>query len=89
MRVGTPTTRYRFKPCVEAMRSAIEKNQEVQGGTPVIRGTRLPVEHLIEHINADYSFEQYARIFHIDVKLARRAYREAVSETRTRGRQPA
>jgi uncharacterized protein (DUF433 family) len=71
------------------MYSAIEKNQEVQGGTPVIRGTRLPVEHLIEHINADYSFEQYARIFHIDVDLARRAYREAVSETRTRGRQPA
>lgn len=72
-----------------AMSSAIEKNQEVQGGTPVIRGTRLPVEHLIEHINADYSFEQYARIFRVDAELARRAYKEAVSKARTRGRKPA
>jgi len=71
------------------MYSAIEKSQEVQGGTPVIRGTRLPVKHLVEHINADYSFEQYARIFRIDADLARRAYREAVRTTRTRGRQPA
>lgn len=71
------------------MQSAIEKTKEKQGGTPVLRGTRLPVKQLIEYIREGYSFEQYARIFKVDPELARKAYAEAVSEARTRGREPA
>lgn len=71
------------------MQSAIEKTKNKQGGTPVLRGTRLPVKQLIEYIREGYSFEQYARIFEVDPELARRAYKEAVSETRTQGREPA
>jgi uncharacterized protein (DUF433 family) len=71
------------------MQSSIEQTKEIQGGTPVLRGTRLPVKHLIDHIKEGYSFEQYARIYKITPDLARSAYREAVGHGQTRGRKPA
>lgn len=39
--------------------SAISKSPEVMGGTPVFRGTRVPVQTLIEYIEGGESIDAF------------------------------
>jgi len=41
----------------------ISRDPEVMGGTPVFAGTRVPVQHLFEHLAGDYSVEEFLRGF--------------------------
>lgn len=56
--------------------SAIERDPKKLSGKPCIRGTRLPLWHLIEHIEGGYEFEEYAELYQVDEGLVARAYRE-------------
>lgn len=42
---------------------AIVKNPEVLGGTPVFRGTRVPMQTLIEYLEAGHSIEDFLEGF--------------------------
>lgn len=57
--------------------SAIERNPGKFNGTPVIRGTRIPIYQLVEYIEEDYSFEEFGEWFGVDPELAKRAYEES------------
>ncbi len=37
----------------------IESRTEIQGGTPVFRGTRVPVQSLFDHLEAGESIESF------------------------------
>jgi len=39
--------------------SVVESNPEIQGGTPVFRGTRVPVQSLFDHLEAGDSIETF------------------------------
>ncbi len=41
----------------------ISRDPEVMGGTPVFAGTRVPVQHLIEHLVGNYSIEEFREGF--------------------------
>ncbi len=41
--------------------SAIARSDEVQGGTPVFAGTRVPVSILFDHLEEDESLESFLR----------------------------
>jgi uncharacterized protein (DUF433 family) len=36
---------------------------EVNGGTPVFKGTRVPIKTLFEYLENNYSFEQFLECF--------------------------
>ena len=40
-------------------RSTIEINQNVMGGTPVFRGTRVPVQTLLDYLEAGDSITEF------------------------------
>ena len=39
--------------------SVVESHPEIQGGTPVFRGTRVPVQSLFDHLEAGESIEVF------------------------------
>jgi uncharacterized protein (DUF433 family) len=41
----------------------LESNPEIQGGTPVFRGTRVPVQSLFDHLEAGDSIESFLEGF--------------------------
>ena len=41
----------------------IEANSEVQGGVPVFRGTRVPLQSLFDHLEAGDSIENFLEGF--------------------------
>ena len=41
----------------------IESDPEIQGGTPVFRGTRVPVQSLFDHLEAGDSIESFLEGF--------------------------
>jgi uncharacterized protein (DUF433 family) len=43
--------------------AVIESNPEIQGGTPVFRGTRVPVQSLFDHLEAGDSIESFLEGF--------------------------
>jgi uncharacterized protein (DUF433 family) len=44
-------------------KSAIADDPEIMGGTPVFRGTRVPVQTLIEHVEAGDSVADFLQGF--------------------------
>lgn len=44
-------------------RSTIEINQNVMGGTPVFRGTRVPVQTLLDYLEAGDSITEFLEGF--------------------------
>lgn len=41
------------------VKELINVDPEVMGGTPVFRGTRVPVQSLIEHLQGNISLEEF------------------------------
>lgn len=41
----------------------VSSNSEVQGGTPVFRGTRVPVQSLFDHLEAGESIDDFLEGF--------------------------
>lgn len=41
----------------------ISRDPETMGGIPVFAGTRVPVQHLIEHLMGNYSIEEFNKGF--------------------------
>jgi uncharacterized protein (DUF433 family) len=44
-------------------RSVVSRDPEVMGGTPVFAGTRVPVQTLIEYLEAGDSIDQFLECF--------------------------
>ena len=47
----------------ESLNRFIEANPEVQGGVPVFRGTRVPVQSLFDHLEAGDSIADFLEGF--------------------------
>ena len=46
---------------------------EILGGTPVFRGTRVPVKSLFEYLEDNYTLEQFTEFFPtVTLEMARR-----------------
>lgn len=41
------------------MSSVIDINPEIMGGTPVFKGTRVPIQNLFDYIEGDESLEEF------------------------------
>ena len=41
----------------------VHSDPEILGGTPVFRGTRMPVNTLFEYLENDYSLEEFLECF--------------------------
>lgn len=41
----------------------MEVDPEIMSGTPVFRGTRVPVQSLFEHLESDYSIDGFIELF--------------------------
>lgn len=46
-----------------AMESLISTDREVLGGTPVFKGTRVPVATLFDYLEDDYSLDEFLECF--------------------------
>lgn len=55
-------------------RERIERKPEVMGGKPVVKGTRITVEHILERLGAGWTIEQllesYPHLSTADVQAA-------------------
>jgi len=48
-------------------------DQDILGGTPVFRGTRVPVKTLFEYLENNYSLEEFVECFpSVTLEMARR-----------------
>jgi len=45
------------------MRSVVTRNPEIMGGTPVFRGTRVPVQTLLDYLKAGESIDDFLEGF--------------------------
>jgi uncharacterized protein (DUF433 family) len=45
------------------MSKLISKSPDVLGGTPVFRGTRVPVRTLFEYLEDNFSIEEFVELF--------------------------
>ena len=58
----------------------ITVNQEILGGTPVFRGTRVPVKTLFEYLENNYSLEEFVECFpSVTREMARRVLERSES----------
>lgn len=61
-----------YLECMDAS-DLITANPEVLGGTPVFKGTRVPVKSLFEYLERDYSLEEFTECFpSVTKEMARR-----------------
>ena len=58
-------SRYQTRVSVSAMKTddLITVDLDVLGGTPVFRGTRVPVKSLFEYLEDDYTLEEFLECF--------------------------
>jgi uncharacterized protein (DUF433 family) len=54
----------------------VEVDSGRQGGTPVLKGTRLPIGHLIQYWRHGYTLEEYLDEFSVDPKLVKKFLEE-------------
>jgi uncharacterized protein (DUF433 family) len=47
----------------EELKGIIQSNPEIMGGTPVRVGTRVPLQNLIDYLEADESVEDFMEAF--------------------------
>jgi uncharacterized protein (DUF433 family) len=59
---------------------------EILGGTPVFRGTRVPVKTLFEYLENNYSLEEFLECFpSVTKEIARRVLERSESALLTHG----
>jgi len=64
----------------------IEVSLGKRGGTPVFRGTRIPISYLSQYLNHGYTVEDFIEQYDIDPDLVREVYRRKFSDEDERGR---
>ena len=64
----------------------IEVSPGKRGGTPVFRGTRIPISYLSQYLNHGYTVEDFIEQYDIDPDLVREVYRRKFSDEDERGR---
>ncbi len=47
----------------DAINDLVVVDPQILGGTPVFRGTRVPVRALFEYLEADYTLEEFLECF--------------------------
>jgi uncharacterized protein (DUF433 family) len=53
---------------------------EILGGTPVFRGTRVPVRSLFDYLEDNYTLEQFTELFPtVPIEMARRVLQRSHS----------
>lgn len=61
------------------MNKVIVSNPEILGGTPVIKGTRIPVSRILFLLKDGYTVEAIQEEYpHIELKIIKRAIDEAI-----------
>ena len=49
----------------------VQTNPDILGGTPVFKGTRVPVKTLFEYLESNYSLDEFLECFpSVDKKMA-------------------
>jgi len=48
------------------MNTLLERNPDKQGGDICLRGTRLPLKHLWDHLKHGYSVEEYCSQYRVE-----------------------
>ncbi len=43
--------------------NVVVQDQEILGGTPVFRGTRVPVRNLLDYLESDYTLDEFLEDF--------------------------
>jgi uncharacterized protein (DUF433 family) len=61
-RFTMPTTRIDWSGC-----SLVEVNEKVQSGSPVLRGTRLPVDAIIDNFDYGLSVAEISEQFEVSI----------------------
>lgn len=69
--------------------SAVHCDPEVLGGTPVFRGTRVPLRNLIDYLERGYSLDEFLDAFPSVSRGQAVAALEAAHEALTRNAHPA
>jgi uncharacterized protein (DUF433 family) len=54
----------------------VETDLDRQGGTPVLKGTLLPIGHLVQYWRHGYSLEEYLEQFDVDAELVKKFLEE-------------
>ena len=44
---------------MKSARNVVHSDPEIMGGTPVFRGTRVPVQTLLDYLEADHSLAEF------------------------------
>jgi len=57
----------------------IEVSPEKLGGTPVFRGSRIPISYLSQYLEHGYSIEEFIELHDVDPEVVRRVYEENFS----------
>ena len=63
--------------------SVIHSDPDILGGTPVFRGTRVPLRNLIDHLEGGYSVDEFLDAFPTVSREQVIAVLEAVNEALT------
>lgn len=62
------------------LRELITVDRNILGGTPVFKGTRVPIKTLFEYLDDDYSLEQFLECFpSVTREMARRVLEQSES----------
>ncbi len=62
----------------------VTMDPDILGGTPVFKGTRVPVKSLIEYLEDNYTLDEYLTCFpSVSPELARRVLDHCESELRS------
>lgn len=48
---------------MSSSKKLIEQRKDILGGTPVFRGTRVPVQTFFEYLEADHSIQEFLEDF--------------------------
>jgi len=62
-RLATPLPLANFCPMLTLDHSPVSSSPEILGGTVVFRGTRVPVQSLIDYLQDGYSLAQFLEFF--------------------------
>ena len=69
--------------------SVVHSSPEILGGTPVFRGTRVPLRNLIDYLERGYSLDEFIDAFPSVSRGQAVAALEAAHEALTRSAHPA
>jgi uncharacterized protein (DUF433 family) len=48
---------------MSSTKNLVEQRKDILGGTPVFKGTRVPIQTFFEYLEADYSLQEFLEDF--------------------------